>query len=257
MKVVLFCGGLGTRLREHTEAVPKPMVSIGQRPILWHLMKYYSHYGHNEFILCLGHMGEQIKRYFIDYAEWISNDFELDGSSNELRLFNRDINDWKIVFADTGINTSIGERLRSVQHYLGDEEIFLANYSDAVSDLPLDNYLQFFLAQDKIASFVSTRPSQSFHTVHFGADHLVQEVRPANQTDVWINAGYFIFKRELFDHMNEHEELVEEPFQRLIDKQQLLTYPHEGFWACMDTYKDKKAFDQMEKNGHRPWKVWT
>ena len=135
MKVVLFCGGLGTRLREHTEAVPKPMVNIGHRPILWHLMKYYSHYGHNEFILCLGHMGAQIKQYFIEYVEWISNDFELNGASNEIRLFNRDIADWKIIFADTGINTCIGQRLRAVRRYIGDDEAFLANYSDGLSDL--------------------------------------------------------------------------------------------------------------------------
>lgn len=256
MKVVLFCGGLGTRLRSHTETVPKPMVNIGHRPILWHLMKYYSHYGHNEFILCLGHMGNQIKQYFIDYLEWISNDFELNGGSNEIHLYNRDITDWRIVFAETGINTSIGERLRAVEHYLDDDSVFLANYSDALSDLPLDTYLDFFQKEGKVASFICTHPSHSFHTVELGPGNLVQNIKPASQADVWINAGFFAFKREIFNYLGEKEDLVEEPFQRLINDNQLLAYPHKGFWACMDTYKDKKAFDEMEMKGNRPWKVW-
>ena len=256
MKVVLFCGGLGTRLREHTEAVPKPMVNIGHRPILWHLMKYYSHYGHNEFVLCLGHMGAQIKQYFIEYVEWISNDFELNGASNEIRLFNRDIADWKIIFADTGINTCIGQRLRAVRRYIGDDEAFLANYSDGLSDLPLNDYLNLFRREDKVASFVCARPSQSFHTVEFGVDHLVQNVRLASEADVWINVGFFAFKRTIFDYLHEGEDLVNEPFQRLIADRQLLAYPHKGFWACMDTFKDKKAFDEMDNKGDRPWQVW-
>lgn len=256
MKVVLFCGGLGSRLREHTETVPKPMVTIGHRPILWHLMKYYSHYGHNEFILCLGHMGTQIKRYFIDYMEWVSNDFEFDGASNEIRLFNRDIADWKITFADTGINTCIGQRLSAVRRYLGDDDVFLANYSDGLSDLPLDDYLDFFHREAKTASFVCAHPTQSFHTVEFGADHRVQHVRPASEAGIWINVGFFAFKQEIFDYLHEGEDLVNEPFQRLIGKNQLVAYPHTGFWACMDTYKDKKAFDAMDEQGDRPWEVW-
>lgn len=256
MKVVLFCGGLGTRLREHIETDPKPMVNIGHRPILWHLMKYYSHYGHNEFILCLGHKGAQIKQYFIDYAEWVSNDFELIGASNEMRLFNQDIADWKITFADTGLNTCIGQRLRAVRNYIGDDEAFLANYSDGLSDLPLDEYLNFFRSEDKVASFVCAHPSHSFHTVEFGADHLVQDVRPASEANVWINVGFFALKQAIFDYLGEGEDLVEEPFQRLIADRQLLAYPHKGFWACMDTYKDKKAFDEMDERGERPWQVW-
>ncbi len=256
MKVVLFCGGLGTRLREHTEAVPKPMVNIGYRPILWHLMKYYSHFGHNEFILCLGHMGDQIKQYFIDYMEWVSNDFELSGATGEIRLFNRDIADWKITFADTGLNTCIGQRLRSVQRYLGDDEVFLANYSDGLSNVPLDEYLDFFAKEDKVASFVCAHPAQSFHTVEFGEDRLVRHVRPAADAGIWINVGFFAFRREIFDYLREGEDLVNEPFERLIAEDQLLAYPHKGFWACMDTFKDKTAFDDMDKEGYRPWQVW-
>jgi len=256
MKVVLFCGGLGTRLREHTETVPKPMVNIGQRPMLWHLMKYYAHFGHHEFILCLGHMGEQVKQYFINYLEWVSNDFQLSGTSNDIHLFNRDIADWKITFADTGSNASIGQRLRAVRHYLEDDATFLANYSDGLSDLPLDEYLDFFTRGDKIASFIRVRPESSFHEVTVGAEHIVTNISPSSESDIWINGGFFAFKQEIFDYLGEGEDLVEEPFQRLIAKQQLLAYSHEGFWACMDTYKDKKAFDAREARGDMPWQLW-
>ncbi len=256
MKVVLFCGGLGTRLREHTDTIPKSMVNIGQRPILWHLMKYYAHFGHKEFILCLGYKGDLIKEYFINYVEWISNDFEIKGSSNEIRLFNRDLTDWKIVFADTGLDVNIGQRFKAVQKYLGDDEIFLANYSDGLSDLPLADYLHYFQQQNKIASFIRVRPNQSFHTVVTGNDGLVQEIRPANKSEIWINGGFFAFRQQIFDYIRDGEELVEEPFHRLIDEKQLLAYPHQGFWACMDTLKEKKAFDDMDRQGNRPWQLW-
>lgn len=256
MKVVLFCGGLGTRLREHTETVPKPMVNIGQRPILWHLMKYYAHYGHTEFILCLGYMGEQVKSYFINYLEWTSNDFQLTGDSSELHLFNRDIADWKITFADTGSNACIGERLASVQKYIGDDEMFMANYADGLCDLPLDSYVEFAKQQDKIASFVCVHPDSSFHTVRFGGDGLVEGLIPATESEFWVNGGFFVLKREIFDYLHAGEDLVEEPFQRLIAARQLLAYPYKGFWGCMDTYKDKKMFDEREQRGDMPWCVW-
>jgi glucose-1-phosphate cytidylyltransferase len=256
MKVVLFCGGLGTRLWGHSETVPKPMVNIGYRPILWHLMKYYAHFGHTEFILCLGYRGDLIKQYFIEYAEWLSNDFQLSGSTQKIHLYNRDIADWKITFADTGANASVGQRLRAVRRYLGDDANFLANYSDGLSDLPLTDYLAHSHRENKIATFVCVRPSQSFHTVALGADHLVRDIRPVSESEFWINGGFFAFKREIFDHLGEGEDLVAEPFRRLIALNQLAAYRHEGFWACMDTLKDKQAFDQMEARGDTPWKVW-
>lgn len=256
MKVVLFCGGLGTRLREHSETVPKPMVNIGYRPILWQLMKYYAHFGHSEFILCLGYRGDLIKQYFINYAEWLSNDFQLSGSAAEMHLYNRDIADWKITFADTGAHASIGQRLSAVRHYLGDDATFLANYSDGLSDLPLADYLEHFRHDDKIASFVCVRPHQSFHTVSLGADRLVRDIRHVSKSEFWVNGGFFAFKREIFDYLKDGEDLVAEPFQRLIDRQQLTAYRHEGFWACMDTFKDKQAFDEMDARGETPWQVW-
>lgn len=256
MKVVLFCGGLGTRLREHSDTVPKPMVNIGYRPILWHLMKYYAHFGHTEFILCLGYRGDLIKQYFINYEEWLSNDFRLGGNGNGVHLYNRDIADWKITFAETGLHANIGQRLMAVRHYLEDDEVFLANYSDGLADLPLDEYLEHFSRKDKIASVLCVRPSQSFHTVSLGHDGLVQDIRPVGDANWWINGGFFAFKNEIFDYMKAGEELVQEPFHRLIHQEQLIAYPHEGFWACMDTLKDKQAFDDMNARGDTPWQVW-
>jgi glucose-1-phosphate cytidylyltransferase len=256
MKVVLFCGGLGTRLREYSETVPKPMVNIGPRPIIWHLMKYYAHFGHTEFILCLGYRGDLIRQYFLSYDECLSNDFELTGGSKEIRLYGRDIDGWKITFADTGLHSNIGERLRAVQRYLGNDPVFLANYSDGLSDLRLPDHIDHFRAHDKIASFVCVRPNQSFHAVSIGSDGLVDDIRQIGDADLRINGGFFIFKRDIFDYMKEGEELVQEPFQRLIDQQQLVGYRYDGFWACMDTFKDKQRFDDMAVRGDTPWQVW-
>ncbi len=256
MKVVLFCGGLGTRLREYSETIPKPMATIGYRPILWHLMKYYAHFGHTEFILCLGYRGDLIKQYFLDYNECLSNDFELSGGGKHVTLYGRDIDEWKITFADTGLHSNIGQRLKAVRRYLGDDATFLANYSDGLSDLPLTQYLEHFRQQGKIASFLCVRPSQSFHAVTLADDSLVRDIRHIGGSNLWINGGFFAFKREIFDHLKEGEELVEEPFQRLIQLEQLTAYRHHGFWACMDTLKDKQAFDDMSARGETPWTLW-
>jgi glucose-1-phosphate cytidylyltransferase len=256
MKVVLFCGGLGMRLRDHADSVPKPMVNIGFRPILWHLMKYYAHFGHTDFILCLGYRSDLIKQYFIEYDEWLSNDFQLSGQSRDIRLHSRDIADWNITFVDTGLQSNIGQRLCAVREHIGDDPVFLANYSDGLSDLPLDRYLGRFQDQDKVASFVCVRPNQSFHTVSVDRGGVVRDIRHVVDADLWINGGYFAFKREIFDYLKDGEELVEEPFQRLIGQEQLMGYRYEGFWACMDTFKDKQAFDDMNARGYVPWQIW-
>jgi len=256
MKVVLFCGGLGTRLREYSETIPKPMVNIGQRPIVWHLMKYYAHYGHTEFILCLGYRGDLIKQYFLEYNECFSNDFELSGGGKHVKLYGRDIDQWKITFADTGLQSNIGQRLRAVRRYLGDDQMFLANYSDGLSDLHLPEYIEQFRRQDKIASFLCVRPSQSFHAVSLDDDALVRDIRHVGSANLWINGGFFAFKREIFDYIKDGEELVDEPFQRLIRQEQLIAHRHHGFWACMDTLKEKQAFDDMHARGETPWTLW-
>jgi glucose-1-phosphate cytidylyltransferase len=256
MKVVLFCGGLGTRMREFSETIPKTMVDIGYRPIIWHLMKYYAHHGHKDFILCLGYQGNFIKNYFLHYDECLSNDFDLLKGGKEVRLYNNDIGDWTISFVDTGLNSNIGQRLKAVERYLDDEEVFLANYSDGLTDLNLDDYLNCFYQSNKIASFLCVQPSQSFHVVALGEDNLVEDITPVDKANLWINGGFFAFKHEIFNYIQEGEELVQEPFRRLIKIHELIAYQYSGFWACMDTFKEKKMFDDMYTRGEMPWAVW-
>lgn len=256
MKVVLFCGGLGTRLREYSETVPKPMVEIGYRPIIWHLMRYYAHFGHRDFILCLGYKGDYIKNYFLNYNECLSNNFTLSSGGKDIHLHTSDIEDWNITFIDTGMNANIGQRLVAVKPYLEGEEVFLANYADGLSNLNLDLYLDHFYQQNKIASFLAVQPSQSFHVVSLNGDALVENIQSVGHSDLWINGGFFALKQEIFDYIQDGEELVLEPFQRLIQKQQLVAYRNPGFWACMDTLKEKMMFDEMYVKGKTPWMVW-
>jgi glucose-1-phosphate cytidylyltransferase len=256
MKVVLFCGGLGTRLREHSETIPKPMVNIGNRPIIWHLMKYYANYGHTDFILCLGYRGDVIKQYFLNYDECLSNDFTLSAGGQKLELFNRDIEDWTITFLDTGLHTNIGQRLTMVEEHLDGEDIFLANYSDGLTDLPLPDYLDSFRQQDKVASFLCVQPNHSFHVVNADPDGRVNDIRHVRESGLWINGGFFACRKDLFHYIKDGEDLVEEPFRRLIQANQLIGYRYSGFWASMDTLKDKQFFDDMTDRGHTPWQVW-
>ena len=253
MKVVLFCGGLGTRLKEYSETIPKPMVDIGYRPIMWHLMKYYADFGHTEFILCLGYRGDIIKNYFLNYNECLSNDFVLSDGGRTVHLLDSDISEWKITFVDTGLNSNIGQRLMAVRKHLADDEMFMANYADGLTDLNLEEYTQYFCDQGKTASFLCVQPPQSFHVVSVRDDNLVGSITAVRDADLWINGGYFIFRNEIFDYIDEGEELVVEPFQRLIGREQLIGYRHRGFWACMDTFKEKKMFDDMYARGYTPW----
>jgi glucose-1-phosphate cytidylyltransferase len=256
MKVVLFCGGLGTRLREHSETIPKPLVNIGYRPILWHLMRYYAHYGHRDFVLCLGYRGDLIREFFLNYDECMSNDFVLYDGGRRREPLKRDIEDWRITFVDTGMHANLGERLLRVKPYLAGESTFLANYSDGLSDLPLDTYVAEFERRQVTAAFVAVRPSQSFHAVKTDADGMVHAIATMRDTDYWINGGFFCLRREIFDVLEAGEELVEAPFARLIERRQLWSLKYPGFFAAMDTFKDKITLDRMEARGDCPWAVW-
>lgn len=256
MKVVLFCGGLGMRLREHPENVPKPMVLIGYRPIIWHLMKYYAHFGHKDFILCLGYRGDAIKHYFLNYEECVSNDFVLSEGGKKRELLNSDISDWRITFVDTGQDTNIGQRLRSVKKHLAGEREFLANYSDGLTDLPLPDQLEHFHARDRIASFLSVQPNLSYHFVESGENGDVTSIRDVSQSGLRVNGGFFVFKAEIFDYLGPGEDLVAEPFRRLLAEQQLLAYTYDGFWLAVDTAKDKQRIDALYAAGRPPWKLW-
>ncbi len=255
MKVVLFCGGLGTRLREYSEVLPKPMVNIGYRPILWHVMKYYAHFGHTDFILCLGYKGDVIKRYFLEYDECVSNNFVLRNGGKDVKLLNSDIHDWNITFVDTGINSNIGQRLAAVREYIDGDDLFLANYSDGLSDLPLPHYLEHFQQRGNIASFVSVVPTQSFHVLNLDGERVcgISHIRNAG---IRINGGFFALRKDIFDYIHEGEELVEQPFQRLIEENQLYAYNYDGFWACMDTFKEKQMLEDMYSRDDAPWEVW-
>jgi glucose-1-phosphate cytidylyltransferase len=256
MKVVLFCGGLGTRLREHSDTIPKPLVNVGVRPIIWHLMRYYAHFGHKDFVLCLGYRGDLIREYFRNYDETLSNDFTLSNGGREVQLHNSDTHDWRITFVDTGLHSNIGQRLLRVRKYLAGEKAFLANYADGLSDIPLDRLIADFEAREATATFASVRSSQSFHIVKSQPDGLVDSLGPMRNDELFINGGYFAFKNEIFDYINEGEELVEKPFERLIAQRKLLTYRHSGFWGAMDTFKDKITYDRMDARGDCPWMLW-
>jgi glucose-1-phosphate cytidylyltransferase len=256
MKVVLFCGGFGTRLREYSETIPKPLVDIGYRPIIWHLMKYYAHFGHNDFILALGYRGDLIKEYFLKYDECMSNDFILRSGGKDIELLNSDIDDWNITFCDTGLNSNIGQRLLRVRHLLKDEDVFLANYSDGLSDIPLDKQIAKMNQNGAVASFACVRPSYSLSAVQTTEDGTVTGIKYMSDAEIRINGGFMILRSEIFNYINEGEELVEEPFERLIDVGKLNGYKYDGFWSAMDTFKDKTRFDEMVAEGRTPWQVW-
>jgi glucose-1-phosphate cytidylyltransferase len=256
MKVVLFCGGLGTRLREHSDTIPKPLVNVGFRPIVWHLMRYYAHYGHNDFVLALGYRGEMVRDYFLNYKECMSNDFVLSNGGKKVELISSDIEDWRITFVDTGLHANLGQRLLRVRKYLTGELEFLANYSDGLSDIPLDRQLMHFRRSGAIASFAAVNNAQSFHFVQSDEQDYVSNVGPMNNTDLRINGGFFCLRQEVFDVIEEGDELVEKPFQRLIAQRKLVAYRHDGFWKAMDTFKDKITFDRMAARGECPWAVW-
>jgi glucose-1-phosphate cytidylyltransferase len=257
MKVVLFCGGLGLRMRDHAEHVPKPMVAIGYRPILWHVMKYFAYFGHHDFILCLGYRGDLIKQYFLDYDECLSNDFVLSKGGKSLELANCDIDDWTITFADTGLRSNIGQRLAAVEKYVADEEVFFANYSDGLTDLDLPSYLEYARRLDRIATFLSVKPNLSYHIAQTGADGVVTGISELRRSSIRINGGFFVLKREIFKYLRPGEELVVEPFRRLIHEKQLAAYEYDGFFTAMDTFKDKQQLDALYDEGAAPWMVWS
>jgi len=256
MKVVLFCGGLGMRLRDYAENVPKPMVPIGYRPIIWHLMKYYAHYGHKDFILCLGYGGDVIKHYFLNYEECVSNDFVLSEGGRKRELLNSDISDWRITFVETGQNSNIGQRLKAVEPHLAGEEAFLANYSDGLTDLPLPEQIAHFRAHGAVASFLCVKPNLSYHFVSKDQGGRVSSFRDIAQSGLRVNGGFFVFKQDIFRYIEEGDELVVQPFQRLVREQQLVAYDYDGFWLPMDTAKDKKRVDDLYAQGNPPWEVW-
>jgi len=256
MKVVLFCGGLGTRLREHSDTIPKPLVNIGIRPIVWHLMRYYAHYGHKDFVLCLGYRGDLVREYFLNYNECLSNDFTLAMGGKQVEPHATDISDWRITFCDTGLHSNIGQRLLRVRQHVAGEPAFLANYADGLSDIPIDRMIADFQTKQVVASFAAVNNLHSFHTIDATPDGYATGIDGMSSRELLVNGGYFVLRHDIFDYIEEGDELVERPFKRLIDKRALAAYRHSGFWRAMDTFKDKITLDRMEAQGDCPWMVW-
>jgi glucose-1-phosphate cytidylyltransferase len=255
MKVVIFCGGLGTRLRDYGENLPKPLVPIGYRPVLWHVMKYYAHFGHKDFILCLGYKADKVKDYFLHYDECISNDFVMSEGGKNISLTTSDIQDWKITFVDTGIHSNIGQRLAKVRHLVQDEEYFMANYSDGLTDMPLPVMVDKFKRSGKVGAFVCAPPSQTFHVVKLKNGGGVASIQPVHKSGMLINGGFFVFRNDIFKYMKAGEELVGAPFERLMAANQVMGYKYDRFW-CMDTFKEQQELSDMCIRGDAPWEVW-
>jgi glucose-1-phosphate cytidylyltransferase len=253
VKVVLFCGGEGLRVPERAESVPKPMITVGYRPILWHVMKYYAHHGLSDFVLCLGDQADMVKSYFLRYNEALSNDFVLSDGGRRVEVVSTDIHDWRITFADTGLHANIGQRLLAARRYLRGEELFCANYADSLTDAPLPALVEDFKARGKVAALLSVRPHHSFHVAAHSDDGLVTRITDVNGADLWVNGGYFMFRQELFDFIREGEDLLEEPFRRLIRADELIAYRYEGFWTAMDTLKDLQRLRELHDQGRPPW----
>jgi glucose-1-phosphate cytidylyltransferase len=256
MKVVLFCGGLGMRMRDGVTNAPKPMAMIGDRPLLWHVMRYYAHYGHTEFILCLGYGAAAVKDFFLNYDETRSNDFILEGGDRQAKLFKTDISDWRITFVDTGLHSEIGERLRRVRRFVQDEEIFLANYADVFTDAPLPDMIARFAATDTAVSLLAVPPTSSHHVVDIAENGLITQVTPLRDLRAWENGGYFVMRQEIFDHLNEGEDLLTDAIVRLVPQGRVLAYPYKGYWCPADTVKERAQMEEMYYRGTCPWMVW-
>jgi glucose-1-phosphate cytidylyltransferase len=255
MKVVLFCGGLGTRIRDYSESLPKPMIPVGHQPILWHIMQYYCQYGHRDFVLCLGYKANIIKSYFLNYKHSENADCIISEFGTKVELLGERPVDWRITLVDTGIWRNIGQRLLAVKDHVKDEKMFLANYSDGLTNAPLTDMVARFEASDKIGCFVAVHPPITFHLADFDGNGEVTRFRSSQESDVWINGGYFIFRTEIFDYIRDLEDLVLEPFNRLIKGGQLMAYKYEGFWRAMDTLRDKQVLDELVERGEMPWRV--
>lgn len=253
MRTVLFCGGQGMRIREYSEAVPKPMIPIGHQPILWHLMSFYAAYGHKDFVLCLGHKASVIKEFFLSGRPQTFADCVVSGFGRKVEIIGDAREDWRIALIDTGISPSVGERLRSVRHHVENEEMFFANYSDGLADVDLESMVETFRRSNKVACFLAVRPTMSMHLITISADGRLQSFRSARQADLWINGGFFIMRPEIFDYLRDGEDLVGQPFDRLIAEDKLLAFRHEGFWCPMDTLKDRQVLEELVDRGEMPW----
>jgi glucose-1-phosphate cytidylyltransferase len=256
VKVVLFCGGYGMRMRDDVDDVPKPMQMVGDRPLLWHVMRLYAHYGHKDFVLCLGFGARHIVDYFRHYDETCSNDFVLRQGGAEIELLTSDISDWTITFVHTGLDTPIGERLRRVKRFVADEDVFAANYADVLTDAPLDLMEKDMRDSGAIGSLLAVPPQAAFHMVDADDEGWVHSISSVASLPVLENGGYFFFTPEIFDHLHEGEDLVTDALVRVAAQGKLRSWAHRGFWKPADTVKERSELDAMARHHQRPWAVW-
>jgi glucose-1-phosphate cytidylyltransferase len=256
MKVVLFCGGLGMRMRADNQSLPKPMMPIGSRPVLWHVMRYYAHFGHTEFILCLGYGAQAVKDYFLTYRETASNDFVITKGGQHVEMLGTDISDWTISFIDTGMDTAIGERLRRVRPYLEGDEMFLANYGDVLTDAPMNDLVEQFAETDNVAQFLAVKPQDSFHVVDLDESGQVRGLTPVADMSMCINGGYFTLRQGIFDYLEEGDDLVMNGCVRAARDGRVRAVQYDGFWAPMDTLKERSALEEQYRRGNSPWALW-
>lgn len=257
MKVVILAGGFGTRISEESHLVPKPMVEIGGKPILWHIMKYYSIFGYNEFIICCGYKQYVIKEFFADYYLHMSDvtfDFKND---NKMIVHNNKSEPWKVTLIDTGINTMTGGRIKKVSEYIGNET-FMLTYGDGVADVQIDKLVEFHKLHGKIATITSIQPGSRFGTLDINSDNVISSFKEKVKDDGgWINGGFMVLNSEVFDYiMGDATTLEKEPLEKLAIEGELRAFKHHGFWQCMDTMRDKELLENLWKNGQAPWKVW-
>ena len=254
MKVVLFCGGYGMRMRDGVSDLPKPMHPVGPRPLIWHVMRYYAHFGHTDFVLCLGYGAHHIKDFFLHYDETASNDFVLHGA--EVELLGSDIKDWTITFVHTGLDSAIGERLRRVEPYVRDEEMFLANYADVLTDAPLDDMVSRFRASGAVGGLMAVPPQSAFHCVDVDEDGRLSTISTLQQMPLWENGGYLVFRPEVFGHLTEGCDLIADVCAPLAREGRMFGYRHKGFWHPADTVKERTALEAAYQSGNRPWMLW-
>jgi glucose-1-phosphate cytidylyltransferase len=257
MKVVLFCGGYGTRMRGQVPDKPKPLVDIGGHALMWHVMRYYAHHGHTDFILCLGYGADAITEYFQEQGAEVLPTISTGRRAQSFLLPDDDNGHWNVTLVDTGIDTSIGQRLKAIESYVDPDEMFLANYADGLTDLPLQNIIDCLVRKPaSVGALVAVKPTHSFHYIRHDSDGTVTGVESSTDIDVRINGGYFVFRREIFDYIGEGDDLVEQPFHRLIGEQRLLAYPYDGFWRACDTLKDVHLLEEVQRKGKAPWETW-
>src|SRR5258706_3592908 len=255
MKVVILAGGIGSRLAEETEVKPKPMVEIGGRPILWHIMKHYAHYGLNEFLIALGYKGEEVKRYFLDYHN-LSGSMTVKLASGQVQTRSRECEDWTVHLMDTGTETFTGGRVKRLEPWLK-EATFMVTYGDGVSNIDLGALLKFHRSHGRIATVTAVRPPARFGGLVFDGDRVVEFSEKPQIGEGWINGGFLVFEPAVFDYLEgDRSSLEADAMERLAADNQLVAYRHEKFWQCMDTMRDMRLLQGLWQSGNAPWRVW-